>query len=111
MRLAHRQQRRKAVERDLARLADGTLETSRRQVVERLDASSPELQARLREQRHAATAARHTAQRERAPLALRIRRRTLADSRRRPAIVGLALGGFAGALVWPSPWSAAPVPG
>jgi hypothetical protein len=90
-----------AVERDLARLADGTLEGSRRELVERLVAGSAELQARLREQRRAVAAARSLAGRERAPLALRVRRRALVtrSGRRSPALaVGLA--GAGGALLW-----------
>jgi hypothetical protein len=107
---------RNAAERDLVRLADGTLEPGRREAIDRLLAGSPELQARLREQRRAVAAARSIAQRERAPLAVRMRRRTLeargrrrtfeartrrrtleARARRRPSALGLALGLLASA--------------
>jgi hypothetical protein len=60
-----------AIERDLVRLADGTLESDRRERVERLVAASPELKRRLREQRRAVLATRAVAERERAPVALR----------------------------------------
>jgi hypothetical protein len=95
------QQRTTAVERDLARLADGTLESPRREVVERLVANSAELQARLREQQRAVAATRSVVQRERAPLALRMRRRALvARPRRRSPAFAVALTGAAGALLW-----------
>lgn len=60
-----------AIERDLTRLADGTLEPERREALERLIAGSPELRRRLREQRLAVVATRTIAQSERAPLELR----------------------------------------
>lgn len=92
---------RDSVERDLARLADGTLDPRRRERIERLVAGSAELQTRLREQRRAVGASRSVAQRERAPLALRMGRRTLpAGSRRRGLGVGLGLVGAVGALAW-----------
>ena len=82
-----------AIERDLARLADGTLEPSRRERVERRVRSSSELQARLREQRRAVAAARSIAQPERAPLTLRTRRQAMvAHSRSRGRGLGLGLG-------------------
>jgi anti-sigma factor RsiW len=71
------------LERDLTHLADDTLEPGRRELVERLVASAPELQERLREQRRAVAATRFAAQRERAPLTLRMGRRAI-RSRRRP---------------------------
>ena len=90
-----------AIERDLARLADGTLEPSRRERVERLVASSSELQAKLAEQRVAVAATRAIVERERAPLALRLRGRALAQPpRRRRPVLGAGLVGAAGALVW-----------
>jgi hypothetical protein len=94
------QHQRRAIERDLTRLADGTLEPDRRERVERLVASSGELQARLGDQRRALDAIR-TARGERAPLGLRIRTRAIgADARRRPRVLGLALAGAVAALVW-----------
>ncbi|HEY4827885.1 MAG TPA: hypothetical protein VIH85_14010 [Solirubrobacteraceae bacterium] len=70
------------LERDLTHLADDTLEPGRRELVERLVASAPELQERLREQRWAVAATRYAAQRERAPLALRMGRRAIGPRRR-----------------------------
>jgi len=91
----------RATERDLARLADGTLEPDRRAAVERSVAASRELQSRLRDQRRAAQAVRAHA-RERAPLALRLRRRALAatPARRRSSALGLGLAGVLGGLAW-----------
>ena len=90
---------RRAVERDLARLADGTLKPGRRERVERTVAGSYELQTRLGDQRRAVSAMRALAS-ERAPLALRLRRRALADRpRTRSAALGLGLAGVLGALV------------
>jgi hypothetical protein len=101
MRRLDRHLRLASVERDLARLADGTLEPAERERVERLVAGSAELQARLREQRYAVAAARSVVQRERAPLTLRMHRRTLAaPPRSRAPMLGLAAIGVAGALVW-----------
>lgn len=71
------------LERDLTRLADGTLDPERRELVEPLVASTPALQRRLSDQRLAVAAVRSVAERERAPLALRLRHRDLA-SRPRP---------------------------
>ncbi len=95
------------LERDLARLADGTLHGSRRERVEQLVARSPELQARLREQRRAVAAARSLADYERAPIALRLQHQALVghgrQRRRTPALglgLGLGLAGAAGALLW-----------
>jgi hypothetical protein len=91
----------RATERDLARLADGTLEPGRRGLVQRSVAASGELQLLLGEQRRAVNAVRaHTG--ERAPLALRLRRRALDPARGRPGSTLFALGltGALGALVW-----------
>lgn len=84
------------LERDLTRLADGTLEPRRREPLERLLARSPELQRRLSDQRRAVAATRYVAQRERAPLAVRMRRRAL-EPPTRPRRRGLTLG-LAGTL-------------
>jgi len=91
----------RATERDLARVADGTIDPGRRELVERSVAASGQLQSRLREQRRAIDAVRaHTG--ERAPLALRLRRRALESTpgRRRSRLFGLVLTGGLGALVW-----------
>lgn len=95
------------LERDLARLADGTLHGPRRERVEQLVARSPELQARLREQRRAVAAARSLADHERAPITLHLQHKALVgrqSERRRPPALGLGLGlglaGAAGALLW-----------
>jgi hypothetical protein len=99
MRISRRHPR--ASERDLARLADGTLDPSRREAVERIVAASGELQSRLRDQRRAIDAVRaHTG--ERAPLALRIRHRALDPTRGRgrSRLFALGLSGTLGALVW-----------
>ncbi|HUA04842.1 MAG TPA: hypothetical protein VMB27_13135 [Solirubrobacteraceae bacterium] len=94
-----RSRQRRAIERDLARLADGTLEPGRRERVERKVADSYELQGRLGDQRRAVAATRALAA-ERAPLALRLRRRALADrSRTRSAAFALGLSGVLAALV------------
>ena len=94
-----RPRRRRAIERDLARLADGTLKPGRRDQVERTVTRSYELQGRLRDQRRAVAAMRALAS-ERAPLALRLRRRALADrSQTRSAAFGLGLAGVLAALV------------
>jgi hypothetical protein len=83
----------------VARLADGTLPPERRELVERLVAGSPELQVRLREQRSALGATRWVAQRDRAPLALRVRHRALSERRpSRAHALGLGLAGAVGAL-------------
>jgi hypothetical protein len=101
MRFRVRHRRPASVERDLARLADGTLDPSQRERVERLVAGSNELQARLREQRLAVAATRSVVQRERAPLTLRVNRRALASRpRRRTPLFALGAIGTAGALVW-----------
>lgn len=109
----------RAIERDLTRLADGTLRPTRRQRVERRIASSAELQAGLRDQRRAVAAIR-AARGERAPLSVRIRARAIADDpgieptadgrrgfrsfpvnlRWRPRMTGLALAGALAAIVW-----------
>jgi len=90
----------RATERDLARLADGTLDSAKREGVERSVAASHELQSRLRDQRRAVDAVRaHTG--ERAPLALRFKRHALATHvRQRQRVFGLGLAGALGALVW-----------
>jgi anti-sigma factor RsiW len=97
-----------ALERDLARLADGTLAGPRRELLERMLARSPELQHRLDEQRRARGAVRASAARERAPVALRVDHRALGargDRRRRmprrPGLgsrLGLGLAGVAATL-------------
>jgi anti-sigma factor RsiW len=90
-----------ALERDLARLADGTLEPSRRHRVEQRVARSPELQVRLRAQRRAVAATRSVAKLERAPLALHTQYRALISRRRhRAPVFALGLAGVAGALAW-----------
>ncbi|MBV9807872.1 MAG: hypothetical protein JO286_11850, partial [Solirubrobacterales bacterium] len=78
MRIPTPHPRRTSIEHDLTRLADGTLDASKRQRVERLVVTSSELQARLYEQRRALAATRTVAQRERAPLPLRLRRPAVA---------------------------------
>jgi anti-sigma factor RsiW len=67
-----RRQRHRPSERDLAALADGSLPPARRERLERAVAQSPELQAQLRDQRHALDAVR-AANEVRAPAALRTR--------------------------------------
>jgi len=109
-----RRQRRhsRALERDLARLADGTIEPGRREQVERSVAASDELQTRLGEQLVAVAAVRTLAS-ERAPATLRMRRRLLARavgphasgqrssrrSRRRTPALGLGMAGVLVAVV------------
>jgi hypothetical protein len=101
MRRRDRHLRPASVERDLARLADGTLDPSERERVERLVAGSAELQARLREQRLAVAATRAVVHRERAPLTLHMRRPTLGTRpRRRTPLFALGAIGTTGALVW-----------
>ena len=73
----------RALERDLTRLADGTLQPKRRESLERVVARSPELQEQLSDQRRAVEAVRYVAQRERAPLAVRMRHQAVRWSRRR----------------------------
>jgi hypothetical protein len=90
-----------ALERDLARLADGTLQGRRRELLGRLLDRSPELQRRLEEQRRARAAVRSSAARERAPFALRVRHRALTVRPGRGAGSGLRLRlglGLAGSL-------------
>jgi hypothetical protein len=90
-----------SVERDLARLADGTLDPSQRDRVERMVADSDELQDRLREQRLAVDATRGIVERERAPLTLRMHRQTLtARPRRRGPLFTVGALATAGALLW-----------
>lgn len=101
MRRRDRHLRPASVERDLARLADDTLDPAERERVERLVAGSPELQARLREQRFAVAATRSIVNRERAPLTLRMHRRALsARPRRRTPLFAVGAIGTAGALLW-----------
>ncbi|HUA71000.1 MAG TPA: hypothetical protein VMA96_07965 [Solirubrobacteraceae bacterium] len=90
----------RATERDLARLADGTLDPARREAVERSVAGSGELQSRLRDQRRAVDAVRAHAG-VGAPPALRLRRPVLAvPGRHRPRLLGVGVAGALGALVW-----------
>ena len=90
-----------SLERDLTRLADGTLKGSRRDRLEQRVARSPELQVRLCAQRRAMAATRSLARLERAPLALHAQYRELVIRRRRRApAVALGLAGAAGALAW-----------
>jgi hypothetical protein len=90
-----------SIERDLARLADGTLEPANRERVQQRVDGSPELQARLHEQRTAVAAARSVARLERAPLTLRLEHRALTAQRpRRAPVLGLGLAGATGAIVW-----------
>jgi hypothetical protein len=90
-----------SLERDLARLADGTLRGRRRARLERLVANSTQLQARLNDQRRALAATRSLARLERAPLALHAQYGALVTRRRRRAPAGaLGLAGAAGALAW-----------
>jgi hypothetical protein len=94
-----RRRHRRAIERDLARLADGTLAPGRRERLERTVAASYELQGRLSDQRRAVAATRALGA-ERAPLTLRLRRRALADrSQTRSAAFGLGLAAGVAALV------------
>jgi hypothetical protein len=96
-----RRPQRRAIERDLARLADGTIKPARRERVEQTVAASYELQGRLGDQRRAVAAMRALAS-ERAPLALRLRRRASADrpkTQTRSAAFGLVLAGALAALV------------
>ena len=102
----------RALERDLARLADGTIDAGRREQVERSVAASDELQARLREQLMAVAATRTLAS-ERAPATLRMRRRLLARAvgphasdrrpswrlRKRSPALGLGMAGVLVAVV------------
>jgi hypothetical protein len=91
------------LERDLTRLADGTLQGARRDRLERRVGGSPELQARLCAQRRALAATQCLAELERAPIALRRQHDALIARGRRwrhaPAI-GLALAAVAGAVLW-----------
>ncbi len=102
MRIPNHHPRRSTIERDLTRLADGSLDASKRHRVERLIVTSPELQARLREQRRAVAATRTVAQREHAPLAMRLRPPTVAPRRstQRTRAFAAGLAGTAGAVVW-----------
>ena len=91
--------RSRALERDVARLADGTLVGPRRELLGRMLAGSPELERRLDEQRRALAAVRSSGTRERAPLALRIRHRRLKTGRSPRPFSRLRLSaGLAGAF-------------
>jgi hypothetical protein len=82
-------------ERDIAALADGSLAPERREYVERAVASSPKLQADVREQRLAVSAV-HAAATARAPAALRARVAYARPSRRPARRIGaLAVAGAA----------------
>jgi hypothetical protein len=90
----------RATERDLAGLADGSLDAGRRELVERIAAASAELQLRLREQRRAVLAVRAIAA-DRAPFAVRMSSRTLAARRHRRSrarTLGIALAGVLAAI-------------
>jgi hypothetical protein len=95
--MTRRPRRDRLMERDLAALADGSLSPGSRARVERAVAASPELQAKLREQRVAVSATRGVGG-ERAPAALRARV-ALARPSRRPArrIGTFAIAGAAAA--------------
>ena len=107
----------RVLERELARLADGTIDPARVDDVERSVAASTELQARLDEQLRALAAVRTLAS-QRAPATLRMRRRLLSRavvprasgrraarpraarlSRPRVPALGLGLAGVLAALV------------
>jgi anti-sigma factor RsiW len=101
MSVRHRASRPGVSDGELTRMADGTLASPQREHLKLVIAASPELQHRLRDQRRAVAAARWAAQRERAPLAVRVRHRALRSRRRsrRPAFLrrprlrlGLGLG-------------------
>jgi len=91
-----------SIERDLARLADGTLQGTRRDRLQELIARSPELQGRLRAQRRAVAATRSLSKLEPAPLALRMQHQALIGRRRSraPAIALAGAAGAAAAVVW-----------
>lgn len=94
-----RRRHRRAIERDLARLADGTLEPGRRERVERTVEGSYELRARLTDQRRAVAAMRALTT-DRAPLALRLRGHALGGGpSTRSAAFGLGLAGVLAAVV------------
>jgi anti-sigma factor RsiW len=86
----HRRPR--SIERDLGALADGSLGEQRRAALERAVADSPELQARLGEQREALAAVRPL-QAEQARLELHARLSPSPQGRRPP---GHAIGSTAG---------------
>lgn len=101
MHLPRRDPRPAQIERDLARLADGTLRGARRDRLQHLVARSPELRARLNAQRRALAATRSLARTERAPLALHAQYGALVSRRRRRApAVSFGLAAAAGALAW-----------
>jgi anti-sigma factor RsiW len=78
-------------EEELAALADGSLPPERRAAVEALVARSPELAARLEEQKHAAAAIRGAGATVEAPAGLRAR----IESQRRPRAAPAPRRGFA----------------
>jgi hypothetical protein len=82
-----RRRRDQPTERDLAALADGSLEPGRRAGVERAVAASPELQADVRDQQRALAAVRAVSA-ERAPAALRARVALARPPRRRARRIG-----------------------
>jgi hypothetical protein len=84
------------IERDIARLADGTLTTERSREVEARVSESPELQALLGEQRHALQMVGSLD--EPAPARLRARVESLREKRSSPRM-RVRRAGFAGALV------------
>ncbi|MBV9803229.1 MAG: hypothetical protein JO130_08575 [Solirubrobacterales bacterium] len=102
MRLPGRHPRTPAsIERDLTRLADGTLDASRREPLERLLTASPDLRADLREQRRAVAALRAAGRFEQAPVAVRVHHRALAGrARRRGPTRTVGLVGATAALLW-----------
>jgi hypothetical protein len=102
MRLPGRHPRTPAsIARHLTRLADGTLDSSRREPLKRLLADSPVLQADLREQHRAVAAVRTASQLERAPLAVRLHHRALAGrARRRGPTLTAGLVAASAALLW-----------
>ena len=105
--MRHRSRHSRVLERDLARLADGTIEPARVDDVERFVAASTERQARLDEQLRAVAAVRTLAS-QRAPATLRLRRRLLARAARprrsrfpgaRVPALGLGLAGVLAVFV------------
>jgi hypothetical protein len=84
---------------ELSALADGTLDASRRAVVEARIAASPELTAMYERERRLVAALEHARSADRAPAALRARVAAARPSRRTAARRRIAYGGgFAGAF-------------